>query len=223
LEYTAYYKKDGLDLAAYFWLAPQLKSDHLLFLNSYARLLADNWLLKYTSAMKEVPENMGAVCATGSYQSYYSTILGENSWRWNEAASFSHNFRKYKLLIKTNLLYRFYFNPFPNPHVRTNAFFINRDVFVSLDFNGAKTKLKAYLFENGKNSLTNQLLKSGRMVLVVDKHGRFYRIPQWYQSKTFWAGNQENLLVADNQTMNFIHADAGKRKELTFKAWGIYE
>ena len=39
-------------------------------------------------------------------------------------------------------------------------------------------------------------------------------------SNTFWQSNQENLLVADNQTETYRAADPAGRAELSHYAWG---
>ncbi len=222
LEYSSYYKKGGQDLEAYFWIAPQIKTDYVFFLNSYSQLLSENWLLKYMNAVS-CQHNFGVVSATASYQSYFTSMLHENSWRWGKDASLSANFKKYKLLVKAILLYPFYFKPFPNPHIRTTAFLINRKLFLSISFKKPSNKLQAYMFESGRNGFTMQLLKRDLAVSVIDKNGNLYAIPDWYKSQTFWNRKQENLLVSDNQTGKFQAAGKHGRKQMTYKAWGIYE
>ncbi|MEJ7768913.1 MAG: hypothetical protein WKF89_13945 [Chitinophagaceae bacterium] len=221
LVYTSYYKKEGQDLEAYFWLAPQLSEEFVLFLNSFSQLLAENWLSKYMQAT--VTSKKGVVCATGSNQSYYSSMLYENSWTWSKGKSLETNFKKYKLLIKTILLYRVLFKPFPNPHVRTTAFLINRQLFLSVRFTKPVNKFQAYLFESGRNGFTQQLLKKNMSIHVIDRDGMLYSMSEWYRSKTFWRGKQENLLVSDNQTTIYEVANESEKRRLTFKAWGVNE
>jgi hypothetical protein len=222
LVYTSYYKRTGQDLEAYFWIAPQLNTDYILFLNSFSELLAEDWLLKYMKAVTQV-SNVGLIGATASYQSYSDTIYHENSWAWTRTGSIAENIRKYKLLIKANLLYRVYFKSFPNPHIRTTGFLIRKELFLSISFNQPKNKMQAYRFESGRNGFTRQVLKRNLAVVLMDKNGRVYAIPDWYGSETFWTGNQENLLISDNQTERFKKAGKPERRMLTFRAWGIYE
>jgi hypothetical protein len=222
LVYTSYYKRTGQDLEAYFWIAPQLNTDYILFLNSFSELLAEDWLLKYMKAVTQV-SNVGLIGASASYQSYSDTIYHENSWAWRRTQSTADNIKKYKLLIKAHLLYRVYFKPFPNPHIRTTGFFISKKLFLSISFNQPKNKMQAYRFESGRNGFTRQVLKRNLAVILMDKHGRVYPIPDWYGSQTFWTRNQENLLVSDNQTERFRKADDQERRVLTFRAWGVYE
>ena len=57
-------------------------------------------------------------------------------------------------------------------------------------------------------------------VLLVGRDGRSYRKEEWSRSKTFRLDNQQNLLVADNQTRQYDQADLETRKHLTRLAWG---
>jgi len=82
------------------------------------------------------------------------------------------------------------------------------------------TKRGAYLFENGKNSLTQRILRMNLEVLLVGRDGHSYRKEEWSRSKTFRLDNQQNLLVADNQTRQYDQADLETRKHLTRAAWG---
>jgi len=41
------------------------------------------------------------------------------------------------------------------------------------------------------------------------------------RSRTLWQGDQEGLLVADNQTLHYTHGDFELRHLLSTLAWGI--
>ncbi|MDQ6756637.1 MAG: hypothetical protein M3004_06845 [Bacteroidota bacterium] len=218
IHYTSLYFKGGLDIDAYFFAAKNISKDLILFLNTNSILLSDNWLLKmYDNIIKE---NVAMVAATGSFQSYSSTAFIRNSWQYERQKSFSHNFRKYKLFIKSFFYYKLFFKSFPNPHLRTNGFMIWKNIFLEIKYKPLTSKLRAYSFESGRNSITNQILKNNKNVLVVDKFGNKYEINSWYDSKTFWSFNQENLLIADNQTKKYLSASENKRRIYTLIAWG---
>ena len=51
-------------------------------------------------------------------------------------------------------------------------------------------------------------------VLLVGREGRPYEKEEWSRSKTFRLDNQQNLLVADNQTRQYDQADLETRKLL---------
>ncbi len=81
-------------------------------------------------------------------------------------------------------------------------------------------KTHAYKFENGKNGLTRQVVRMGLQALVVGKDGRAYETDYWHLSGTFRQGNQENLLIADNQTDAYALADQITKHMLTKRSWG---
>jgi hypothetical protein len=60
----------------------------------------------------------------------------------------------------------------------------------------------------------------GLNVLLVGRNGRSYTREQWPQSHTFRMSDQENLLVADNQTQAYEQADEATRREMSERTWG---
>ena len=205
------------DIDAYFWIADKLDSSYLLFVNSYSEFLAENWLEKY---VMNIAPDVGMIGATGSWQSYYLTVFANNSWKWNRKKTLAENIRKYKLLLKAFFYWRYKFPAFPNPHIRTNAFFINRELLKSIHHGVLKNKFDAYKFESGQNSITRQIMRKGIDVVVIDRWGNKHRKDGWPASKTFWISEQENLLISDNQTNLFVTSDANARSKLTYLAWG---
>lgn len=216
--YESFYLQKGWDLEAYRWVASKIEAKYILFLNSYCRFMNDNWLAHFVKATT-LPD-VGIVGATGTYHSIFSMILYETKMKWENGKSFKENFRKYKLLFKNFFLYRFWFAPFPNPHIRTNSFLIERNLFQNLSFIPIKKKYDAYRLESGRNGFTRQILKSGYKPVVIDKNGRVYEMNQWKESHTFWIADQENLLIKDNQTEMYQNAAPEYKRFLTYLCWG---
>ena len=52
------------------------------------------------------------------------------------------------------------------------------------------------------------------------RDGQAYDPEHWHRSNTFWQSQEENLLVADNQTELYLSAGPEKRAELAQYAWG---
>jgi hypothetical protein len=48
-----------------------------------------------------------------------------------------------------------------------------------------------------------------------------YDIENWAKSNIYWNGDQENLLIEDNQTSKYINASLENQKKMRFSAWGI--
>jgi hypothetical protein len=219
LAFQAYFYQTGQDLEVYKWIAGNLSSDYILYLNTYSKFLTDNWLYKYVHAHTE---GVGVVAATGSWQSYYSSVFDTNSWWWTKHFTLKQNIGKYKLLVKAVFLWPFYFHKFPNPHIRTNSFFINRVFFENtITYNFPKKKFDAYRIESGKNSITSQIQKAGLKTLIIDKNGKTYDVQDWPASKTYWISAQENLMISDNQTNTYEAADETKKFMLRYDAWRL--
>lgn len=109
--------------------------------------------------------------------------------------------------------------PFPNMHLRTNAFCINRELFLEIA-PVEPTREECLLFEAGPNSMTKQLTARGLKVVEV---GRDRNSLIGGERRVFRWGNQENLLVADNRTDDYQNADKAKREWLQRLAWGTTE
>lgn len=115
------------------------------------------------------------------------------------------------------------FPAFPNMHIRSNAFMLDRGLFCSALAGGTiKNKMDAYLIESGPSSLTRRVLSSGLNVLVVGRNGRGYTPRWWPTSDTFRQGAQSNLLIADNQTRNFAVASWKEKQRIVKRTWGAY-
>ena len=110
--------------------------------------------------------------------------------------------------------------PYPNLHIRTSAFLIERTTFLALDRGRLKTKNDNYHFESGLHSMTRQLLANGGKAVVVGRNNQYWLADDWPKSHTFSSGQQENLLIADNQTESYEGARLEERKEIAKRTWG---
>lgn len=185
-----------LDLAAYREVAAErTTATFLCFLNSYSELLTDDWLRSLIGHLED--QRVGMISATGSMESAYTA--------WPPVQ---------------RLLRRPRYPPFPNPHLRSNAFAIRRETMLELRWPGVRTKGGALALESGRRSVTRQLWARGLQTLVVGRDGEAYDVDRWHASATFRSGAQANLLVADNRTQQFASADPAFRRRLTELAWG---
>jgi hypothetical protein len=115
------------------------------------------------------------------------------------------------------------FPKFPNIHIRSNAFMIDRDVFSSITRQFTFTdKLEAFLFESGPSSMTRQVLSRGLEALVVGRDGQGYRSGSWPRSNTFRQDGQTNLLIGDNQTRHFDALSLADQRALSRWTWGRF-
>jgi hypothetical protein len=201
--------------------AKSAQADYLCFLNSYSVLLDEDWLSKLQCHIKR-PE-VGLVGATGSYESHYSANLGflrKLPPGVQPSRSLLRRWAGRYLLRRRVSWSKRWFAPFPNYHVRTNSFVLLRERMLAFGDLPLQSKGDTYIFESGKQGLTQRLLGMGLEVLLVGRDGKAYTKEQWPESYTFRMGNQENLLVADNQTQVYQEADEATRAEMSERTWG---
>jgi hypothetical protein len=208
------------DIPVYIAAARRDPADYVCCLNSYSTPLADGWLAALLSEADR--PGIGLVGATGSWESYYSAALGAaerpphvpSPRRWAGWAV-----RAARRTVRAARLAP-HEVPFPNPHIRSNAFMLRRDLFLSLRAGPLATKRDAERFESGRRGMTRQVLARGLAVRVVGRDGVGYAPADWFGSRTFRSGSQENLLIADNRTRQYAEADAATRARLAELAWG---
>ncbi len=230
------------DIGSYLTVARLVSNRRLIFFNTFAELLADRWLKKFDEALS-LP-GVGLVGATGSWQSPSSLYVARlkhwvrhpldylnylNQLRADPSTAGEtmqpHGgqiFRRfcsslYDLLRFDHYLARYI--AYPNPHIRTNAFMIERDRFLALKVPSFRTKFGVYRFESGRQSLTQQMLAQNLRPVVVDRNGHAYDVADWKSSSTFWIDQQKNLIVADNRTRDYSDGGQRIRARLQALAW----
>jgi hypothetical protein len=238
-----YFPDEGLDLGIYFAAAARLRRDRYCFLNSYSELLVEGWLAKLETALGE--SRVGMAGATGSWASnrswvayllglpsIYDGVLPERRVareeflaidleRAGETARSGWASLESKLRALPEMLEQILaFEPFPAYHLRTNAFVITHGTLARLRLHAIRRKMDAYVLENGRASMTRQVQRLGLRTLVVDRAGALYDRDEWDRSYTLWQGDQEGLLVADNQTRSYAQGAADRRSLLAGFAWG---
>lgn len=114
------------------------------------------------------------------------------------------------------------FPVFPNPHIRSNGFIVNRERLLDLGLEAPGSKIGACAFESGVDNLTALLKRKGFRSLVVDNQGREYDVRDWSRSRTFRLGEQEDLLLHDKQTRGFDLMPPGERLTHRRLTWGDY-
>ncbi len=184
-----------IDLTAYREAASEIEAQALCLLNSYSRPLVSGWLALLAGALSDA--SVGLVGCSGSYESAYS------------AAPFWLRRRR-----------GHEFPPFPNPSLRTNSFMLRRELMLELDWPLQRSKLEALALESGKRSISRQVWERGLDVRIVGRDGVAYPSERWRESATFRSGDQRNLLISDNRTLQYDQADAAFKDTLERMAWG---
>lgn len=225
-----------LDLAAYVAAARRLDHERLCLVNSYSEIAIAGWLGLLEAALRD--PRVGAAGASGSWASH----LSYNLFQLGLAGPYTRAFAsrraardamhelsgtavpgaaRYWLytLVQTARHIRAT-SRFPAPHLRTNAFLVDRERFLTLSTSPAATKWDTYRLESGPRSITAQLRAAGTPPVVVDARGVARRPEEWDRGDVFFQATQQDLLVGDNQTRSYASATAAQREVLSAFAWG---
>lgn len=111
------------------------------------------------------------------------------------------------------------FPGFPNPHVRTTGFMLKADFLTSRFASLGPEKMDCYKFESGPEGLSATVAKEGLEMMVVGDNGA-YAVGDWPRSGTFRTGEQEALLISDNQTTAFMEMSPVSREIHSYFTWG---
>lgn len=114
------------------------------------------------------------------------------------------------------------FPRYPNPHIRSNGFLINRKLLLSFKFDPGPTKIDCAQFESGPDGLSRTVRRKGLSLILTGADGIGYPIEEWPKSKTFRLADQSNLLMSDNQTRRFSAFKRGMRELHEQFTWGGY-
>lgn len=186
-----------LDLGTYREAVDLVPAERYCFLNTNSEVLVDGWLGHLDRHL--LTPGVGIVGTGGSFESAYSAAPWPlRPWRRD-------------------------FDPFPNPHLRTNGFVLERELLVSLDWPLPRRKVHAWRLESSQRGISRQVCERGLGMLVVGRDGLAYPPERWRESATFRSGGQVNKLLADNRTREYEAAGPARRRQLEQFAWGAHE
>jgi len=238
------------DLTAYAQAIERLPHERFCFLNSYSTILVDDWLAMLGEALGDPrtglvgatgswASNRSAVLNALFLPNAYRGVIPERRVAREELLGIEREKDDPRQLATSGAkrsltgsvlatlrtlppmpeqLLRF--EGFPARHLRTNAFMARRATLKRLRFSRIRRKLDAYVLESGRSSLTRQVQRLGLRTLVVARDGRSFEPDAWAASCTLWQGDQEGLMIADNQTRMYANGGLGRRRLLSAYAWG---
>ncbi|MDQ6778712.1 MAG: hypothetical protein M3071_21380 [Actinomycetota bacterium] len=231
----------GFDIGSYLIAVGQLRCTRYCFLNSFSRILSVDWLARLGAPL--VKPGVGVAGASGSWgsiRSYARFMIGLggpyarvfSDRRATNRALANLEAARDPLAPERTRLQRYAtsaralvdqshgFAPFPAPHVRTTGVMVRHDVLERLRLATPQRKVDSHRLESGARSISAQVRELGLSTVVTGRDGHSYEYDAWPASHTFWAGEQENLLIADKQTDNYERADGALRAILSAFAWG---
>lgn len=114
------------------------------------------------------------------------------------------------------------FPPFPNPHVRSNAFVIRRRDFLEWSDSVAADKIACCEFESGWSGMSRRAIERAQRFLIVGANGSAYDVDAWPDSGTFRNVHQHNLLFEDNQTRSYNRMSPRMKELHRWMSWGRF-
>ena len=118
------------------------------------------------------------------------------------------------------LAWLYKFPEFPNPHIRTTAFLIERNLLSGLNFSIPESKEACAIFESGYEGLTKKIIGLNLEVCVVGADECAYSINDWQKSNTFRSKEEENVLISDNHVRGWRETSNSKRSLIHELTWG---
>ena len=109
---------------------------------------------------------------------------------------------------------------FPNPHIRTTAFIVDRS-WLKENFKKAPlSKDECLLFESGINGLSSTAIFQGYHNALVTSEKIYFDYTEWHQAGSFRSGKQSSLLVSDNHTRIFENETLEAKASYAIMTWG---
>ena len=203
----------GYDLGSYTLFAQNFALGYMFVLNQHSEILRSNWLNYYTQLIRdEGAELVGTTASLSSLADpYFPPVLNLNLM----------NLALRVIRKITSLRFRWRFDSFPNPHIRTNAILVKTSVWLSY-FQGRsfKSKIHCYEAESGKDSFFNFICRSKTKARLVrgDRLSLGYW-GDWKGAVPFRNEHQNLLIIADNHTRYFNKMPLWKKTIAQKETW----
>lgn len=211
IDYSFIYCIDkGFDIYAYFYSSKKVKNKYVMFINSFSQINCDDWLFNLFTRLSESTICVGC---SGSWESLSSTFYYKRIYHCT-------NYLKKIFNAFIYLFLRIIFPKFPNIHLRTNSFIINRKFFIEYNLKRAfKFKVQAWHFESGRRSLTNFIKSKNKNFGIVDKNANFYDENNLNKSNVYAKLNESTALIIDNQILSFGSLNLEQKKIKSYLCW----
>lgn len=111
-------------------------------------------------------------------------------------------------------------NRFPNPHIRTCAFMMKRDLFLQYSdkCKFPQTKEDTWEIEHGAGSLTNFVLNKDGQAVVVNNEGNVFYPQDWEQAQTYVA-LESKAIMDDKWARRYALTDEYLRTKIEMENW----
>ena len=209
IEYNDSKKTNDFDINSYLRIARDYIDRHILFLNTYTKPNCNNWLKIFINHYQN-KSMLGATASMGSLSSQFLNFFYDKHTRFQQ--------------IRWGIQHLIHVKLFPNPHIRTTAFFLSAKDLLSLNFDKIRLtkKIETNYFEAGRFGLSNQLLKKGFELILINSDNKRFKINEWKNSETFCLGNQDKLVFIDNRTEEYAKCSEKEKIKRSKSCWGEF-
>ena len=195
---------NDFDFGSYKRVAEHFPTKTIFFLNSHSYPITNNWLKKLTTHFKDKT----IIGTSASHESFFTTLKLKKFYK---IFSFFKKYNKYKK----------FFEPFPNPHIRTSSFLIKGSDFLFFVRNkNFFDKEDTWIAESGFEGLTNFFIKKKFNIFVVNSEGRKFSKNNWKFSETYCYLNQSKSLISDKHSRKYLKLSFKERLITSIKVWG---
>ena len=222
----------GHEFGAFHRAAKCLTAGYIFCFVTSGYIIKPNWLEVFLSASRENPQYR-LIGSSGSWETKYPGIWAALKRRLDSRKfTFSvlpgtmprtaQRHRSILPIIKRIFDFLFIYVRFPNYHVRTNGFLIERKLYVRYieQYGIPRTRSDAHNIEHGPNHLSKFVQELGFNIGVVGTNGILYAPQEWDKSATFRCPDTSNAVIGDRQLDAYIESETPEKKCLEQLAWG---
>ena len=197
--------KNDFDFGSYLRVARKYPKSRFFFMNSYSYPIANKWLYKINHKFKKKT----IIAPSGSYQS-----LSYNARFRNEGDN-------YFVFVYKIIRFLIHFKNFPNPHLRTSAFYITARDFINF-MKGKKisSKFDAWKLESGRFGLSEYFKKKNYKLFIANSKGEIFSESNWRDSNTYAINNQKFSIIWDKHTQKFSKLTKKQKRKFQLTVWG---
>lgn len=194
--------------------------------SSWRLMIFYQWFWLKTKLVRGSHKNFGVfekICPLISYP--ISTRLKYFFWNYYNQFSLRESFESEfealwaSLLKSPDFSYINDFSEFPNPHVRTNCFFTNTNIFKTLEFTMNASKEQALKFESGTNGLLQNYRSEKTKVFLNTVGGALEDEYDWSKC-SFRNPIGLGSFFSDNHSREYEDFSESFKKSYTLLTWG---
>ncbi|MCL1920676.1 MAG: hypothetical protein FWG50_06300 [Kiritimatiellaeota bacterium] len=221
----------GHEFGAFYRAAERLTADFIFCFVTSGRIVKPNWLDVFISATRENPQ-YGLIGSSGSWETtQHIGVVLKGIFNSKKPAfpalletintTAQRNRSLTRIIMK---VFNATFRPvrFPNPHIRTNGFLIERHLYIRYinKYGIPCIRDDAHSIEHGRNHLSKFVQKSGFGIGVVGANGILYAPHEWDRSATFRCPDTSNAVILDKQHDFYAEAETPVKRHFEKLAWG---